>query len=74
MQVDFQNVKQIVDDIVLTESDCIDLMCFLLARENEILQNATVDKIVSVLKKWHDTPHVEILKELSEFQDQQNTT
>jgi len=74
MQGDFQNVKQIVNDVVLAEMKCVEVMCSLLVRENRCLRNPAVDKVISVLSRFSDTPPIEILKELEEFEGQQNTT
>ena len=74
MQVDFKELKQIVDDVILTEAKCLQLIQALLAKENETLHNPVLDKIISILAKWPNTPPVEILKELEESKNQQNLT
>ena len=74
MEIDFKTLKQIVDDTILTEAKCMQVIQTLLAKENEALHNAALEKIIFMLGKWAETPPVEILKELEDFQSQQNLT
>lgn len=74
MEIDFKALKQIVDDTILTEAKCMQAIQSLLTKENETLHNPVLEKIISVLGKWAVTPPVEILKELEDFQSQQNLT
>jgi len=67
-------VKQIVNDVVSAETECVEMMCSLLIKENKLLQNPTVDKVIFILSKWSANPPNENLQELKEFQEQQNTT
>ena len=69
---DFKQLKQIVEEVTLSETKCIQIMRSLLAQENEHLHNDVLDKIVSVLEKWSFTPPVEILKELEELGSQKH--
>jgi len=70
MQVDFEELKRIVDETVLTEAKCVQILYSLLAKENESLHNSVLDKVIVVLEKWSVTPPIEILKELEEFKEQ----
>jgi hypothetical protein len=70
MQVDFKELKRIVDETVLTEVKCVQTLHSLLAKENELLHNPVLDKVIVVLEKWSVTPPIEILKELEEFKEQ----
>lgn len=70
MQVNFRALRQLEDD----ESRSIRLIQTLLLRENRVLRNEVLDKVICVLGKWPDTPRDEILKELEEFQSQDNKT
>ena len=74
MQVDFKELRNIVDDVILTEAKCIEAIHSILVEENKVLHNAVLDKVICVMDKWQDTPPIKILKELEEFQGQQNTT
>jgi len=49
-------------------------MQLLLIKENQILRNEVLDKLISVFGKWPDTSKVEIRKELEEFQSQAERT
>lgn len=69
MQVDFKELKQIVDEIILTEAKCLQLIQSLLTKENETLHSLVLDKVISILAKWPNTPPIEILKELEDFQN-----
>jgi len=68
MDIDFKELKQIVDETILTEAKCMQTMHSLLTKENEVLHNPVLDKIIAVLGKWTNTPPIEIFKELEEFQ------
>ena len=74
MEVNFKELKQIVDNVILTEAECMQVIQSLLAKENEVLRNAVLEKIISVLGKWSSTPPVETLKELEEFREQNKLT
>lgn len=67
---DLKPLKQIVEEVTLSEAKCIQIMRSLLVKENERLHNDILDKIVFVLEKWSFTPPIEILKELEDFQSQ----
>ena len=69
MDINFKELKNIVDDVILTEAKCLQLIQDILTKENETLHNPVLDKIVSILTKWPSTPPVEILKELEDFQN-----
>jgi len=69
MDINFKELKQIVDEIILTEAKCLQLIEALLTKENETLHSPVLDKIISILAKWPNTPPVEILKELEDFQN-----
>ena len=68
MEVDFKELKKIVDDTILTEAKSMRIISSLLKRENKGLCNPILGKIIEVTDKWQDTPPVEILKELEEFE------
>jgi len=68
MRADIKTLKQTLDEVVSAETECMLIICSLLAKENEALHNSTLDKIISVFEKWANTPPVEMLKELEEFQ------
>lgn len=74
MDVDFKELKRIVDETILTEAKCMQAIHFLLAKENESLYNPVLDKVIVVLGKWANTPPIEILKELEEFKEQNKLT
>ena len=74
MEIDFKALKQVVDDTILTEAKCLQAIQSLLAKENDTLHNTVLEKIISVLGKWAETPPVDILKELEDFQSHQNST
>lgn len=74
MEVNLKELKQIVDEIILTEAKCMQVIQSLLSKETEALHNVVLDKIISVLGKWSTIPPIEILKDLEEFQNQQNST
>lgn len=74
MQVDFKELKRIVDETILTEAKCILLMHSILDKENQGLHNSTLDKIISVLSKWATTPPIEILRELDDLQGEDKLT
>lgn len=74
MDINFKELKQIVDDVILTEAKCLQLIQSLLTKENETLHSPVLDKVIFILAKWPNTPPVEILKEMEEFKNQQNLT
>ena len=39
MEVDFKELKKIVDDTILTEAKCIEAIHSILVKENQILRN-----------------------------------
>ena len=70
MDIDFKALKKIVDDTIMTEGKCIEMLCTLLAAENQVLKKPMLKKIICLLSKWSVTPPVEILKELEELVNQ----
>lgn len=70
MELDYKWLKQIVDQTIITEGKCVQLLCELLAKENRILHSSTIEKVVSILSIWEKTPPSEILKQLDEVSDQ----
>ena len=74
MDINFKQLKEIVDNTVLCEAKCVQIMHTLLSKENATLHNTVLEEIISVLGKWSTTPPIEILKELEDFQSQQNST
>ena len=70
MDIDFKELKQIVDETILTEAKCMQALHSLLAKENESFHNPVLDKVIVVLEKWVNTPPIEILKELEELKGQ----
>ena len=68
MDVDFKELKRIVDETILTEAKCMQVLHSLLVKENGSLHNPVLNKVIVVLEKWSETPPVDILKELEEFQ------
>ena len=72
MGFDYKWLKQIVEQTILTEGECMKLLCQLLAKENETLHNSRIAKIISILGAWEKTPPVETLKQLKELADQKS--
>ena len=72
MEADYKWLRQIVEQTVLAEGKCVQLLCLLLAKENEVLHSSTIAKIVSILSTWEKTPPVETLKQLKELADQKS--
>lgn len=70
MDIDVTFLKKLVDDTVLTEAKCTEIMRSLLAQED--LKNPMVDRIIELLGAWASTPPVEILRKLEELQSQKN--
>lgn len=72
MDIDFKGLKKIVDDTIMTEGKCIEILRTLLIAENQVLKNPTLDKIIYLLGKWSVTPPVEVLKELEGLVNQKS--
>ena len=67
MELDYKWLKQVVDQTILVEGKCVQLLCVLLSKENETLHSYTIERIVSILGVWEETPPPETLKQLEEL-------
>ena len=68
MEIDLKELKRIVDETILTEAKCAQIIHELLTKENEALHNSVLGKIITVLARWTDAPLVENLKELKSIE------
>lgn len=66
---DLKPLKQLVEEITLSETKCVQIMQRLLVKENVHLHNDVLEKLISVLERWSFVAPVELLKELESFQD-----
>lgn len=72
MEANLKNIKDILDETIVAERRCNDIMYSLLLKENKRFQSPILERIASSLNKLNNTPPVEVLKELETEYDKQN--
>ena len=72
MEVDLKKIKEILDEVVSSEAKCYEILQNLLLRENTKFKSATLERIALILKKFSNTPPMDLLKELETEYGQQN--
>jgi len=72
--IDVKILKQVVNEITLAEAKCMEQIHSMLVKENMCLKSKVVEEIAVILKKWTSTPPIEILHELEDLENSNNST
>lgn len=70
--MNFKNIKDILDEVIVAERRCNEIMHSLLLKESKRFQSPILEKVAYSLIKLSNTPPVEVLKELEIEYDKQN--
>lgn len=72
MTTELKGLKDILDEVILAEKRCYEVMHSILLKENERFQSPVLANVALILNKMSNKPATEILKILESEYDKQN--